>query len=98
MFGRRRVLSARPSLSMFRIGRPIAWISSSLVDLSQWLFHFGEVIGIVWTQEKTTTLDGTVEMGDSGTSRVLIRYESMRLRSLRQSERTTARDQVQHKR
>ena len=37
-------------------------------------------------------------MGDSGTSTVLTRYESMRLRSLHQSERTTARDPVQHKR
>ena len=37
-------------------------------------------------------------MGDSGTSTVLIRYESMRLQSLCQSERTTARDPVQHKR
>ena len=34
----------------------------------------------------------------SGTSAVLIRYESMRLRSPRQSERTTERDSVQHKR
>ena len=31
-------------------------------------------------------------MGDSGTSTVLARYESMQLRSLRQSGRTTARD------
>ena len=37
-------------------------------------------------------------MGDSGTFTVLIRYESMRLRSLRQSKRTTARGPVQHKR
>ena len=37
-------------------------------------------------------------MGDSGTSTVLTRYESMRLRSLCQSERTTARDLVQHNR
>ena len=37
-------------------------------------------------------------MGDSGTSTELTQYESMRLRSLRQSERTTARDPVQHKR
>ena len=37
-------------------------------------------------------------MGDSGTSTVLTRYESMRLRSLHQSERTTARDPVQDKR
>ena len=36
-------------------------------------------------------------MGDSGTSTVLTRYESMQLRSLPQSERTTARDPVQHK-
>ena len=35
-------------------------------------------------------------MGDSGKSTVLNRYESMRLRSLRQSERTTARDPVEH--
>ena len=33
-------------------------------------------------------------MGDSGTSTILTRYESMRLRSLHQSERTTARDPV----
>ena len=39
-----------------------------------------------------------LEMGDRGTSTVLTRYESMRLRSLHQSERTTARDHVQHKR
>ena len=31
-------------------------------------------------------------MGDSGTSTVLTRYETMPLQSLRQSERTTARD------
>ena len=37
-------------------------------------------------------------LGDSGTSNVLTRYESMWLRSVRQSERTTARDPVQHKR
>ena len=37
-------------------------------------------------------------MGDSGTATVLTRYESMRLRSLLQIERTTARDPVQHKR
>ena len=39
-----------------------------------------------------------LEMRDPGTSTVLTRYESMRLRSLRQSERTTARDPVQQKR
>ena len=33
-----------------------------------------------------------LEMGHSGISTVLTQYESMRLRSLRQSERTTARD------
>ena len=38
-----------------------------------------------------------LQMGDSGTSTVLTRYESMRLRSLRQSERTAARNPVQHK-
>ena len=37
-------------------------------------------------------------MGDSGTSTVVNRYEPMRLRSLRQSKRTIARDPVQHKR
>ena len=37
-------------------------------------------------------------MGDSGTSTLLTRFESMRLRSLRQSERTTARDPVQYQR
>ena len=37
-------------------------------------------------------------IGDSGTSTVLTRYESMRLWSLRQSERTIARDSVQDKR
>ena len=37
-------------------------------------------------------------IGDSGTSPVLTRYESMRLQSLHQSERTTARDPVQLKR
>ena len=37
-------------------------------------------------------------MGDSGTSIILTRCESMGLRSLRHSERTTARDPVQHKR
>ena len=36
-------------------------------------------------------------MGDSGTSTVLTRYESMRLRTLRQSERTTATDPVNTK-
>ena len=37
-------------------------------------------------------------MGDSGTATVLTGYESMRLRSLRESERITARDPIQHKR
>ena len=37
-------------------------------------------------------------MGDSGTSTVLTRYKSMRLRSLCQSERTNASDPVQDKR
>ena len=37
-------------------------------------------------------------MGDSGTSTVLTRYESMRLRSLGKSETTTARYPTQHKR
>ena len=37
-------------------------------------------------------------MGDSGTSTVLTRCESIRLRSLRQNERTTARGPVLHKR
>ncbi|PSN31768.1 hypothetical protein C0J52_24673 [Blattella germanica] len=37
-------------------------------------------------------------MGDSGTSTVLTRHESLRLRSLQQSERTTAREPVQHQR
>ena len=37
-------------------------------------------------------------MGDSGTSTVLTRYDSMRLQSLSPSERTTARYPVQHKR
>ena len=36
--------------------------------------------------------------GDSGTFAVLTRYEFMQLQSLRQSERTTARDSVQHTR
>ena len=36
-------------------------------------------------------------MEDSGTSTLLSLHESIRLRSLRQSERTTARDTVQHK-
>ena len=35
---------------------------------------------------------------DFGTSTVLTRYESMRLRSFRQGERTIAREPVQHKR
>ena len=80
---------------------------------SQWFFHFGEKIVIAWTQEKTTTLGGTVPhhsswqckeshscccheplvplaMRDFGTSTVLTGYESVRLRSLRRSESTTA--------
>ena len=39
-----------------------------------------------------------LSMGDSGTSTILTQYESMQLWSLHQSERTTARDPVQHKR
>ena len=38
-----------------------------------------------------------LSMGDSKISTVITRCESMRLRSLRQSGRITARDQVQHK-
>ena len=37
-------------------------------------------------------------MGDSGTSTVLAQYESMEFLSLRQNEKTTVRDPVQHKR
>ena len=37
-------------------------------------------------------------MGNSGTSTVLTQYESIQLRSLRQSETTTVRDPVQHMR
>ena len=37
-------------------------------------------------------------MGDSVTSILFTRYESMRLRSLRQIERTTVRNPIQHKR
>ena len=37
-------------------------------------------------------------MGDSGICTILTRYESMRLRSLCQSERTTPKDLVQHQR
>ena len=40
----------------------------------------------------------SLAMGDSGTSTVLTRYVSMRLRSLPQNERIIARDPVQHKR
>ena len=43
-------------------------------------------------------LRALLTMRDSGTSTVLTRHESMRLRSLRQSERTTERNPVQHKR
>ena len=123
MFGRHRTPSVRPSLLMFHIERPLAWISSSVVLYhapSQWFFHFGEEIVKAWTQKKTTTLGGTephhsswqckeshcccheplapLAMGDSGTSTVLTRYESMRLRSHRQNEGTTARNPVKHKR
>ena len=51
MYGRRRTLSTRPSLLMFRIDRPIARISSSRVvpGPSQWFFHFGEEITIAWS-------------------------------------------------
>ena len=38
-----------------------------------------------------------ISMGDSGTSTILTRYDSMQLQSLRQSVRTTAREPVQHK-
>ena len=37
-----------------------------------------------------------LEMGDSGTSTILTQYESMQLQSLCQSEKTTARNLVQH--
>ena len=47
MFGRRRTLSAHPSLLMFRIDRPIARVSSSL-ELYR-AFHFVEDIAIEWT-------------------------------------------------
>ena len=39
-----------------------------------------------------------LEMGISGIFTAITRYESMRLRSLRQNERTTGRDLVQYKR
>ena len=100
-FGRHRTPLAHPSLLTFRMDRPIARISSSVVPgPSQWFFHFGEEVVITWTQEKTITLGGTephhsswqckeshhwchgplapLAMGDSGTSTVLTRYESMR--------------------
>ena len=87
------------------------FISCVLPGSSQWFFHFGEEIVIAWTQEKTMTLVGTkfqqsrcchgavapLAMRDSGTSTIFTRYESMWLRFPCQSERTTARDPVNHK-
>jgi hypothetical protein len=37
-------------------------------------------------------------MGDTGISALCTRYESVRVQSLRQNERTTARDTLQHRR
>ena len=44
-----------------------------------------------------TSCTAALTMGDSGTSTVLTSYVSMRLRFLRQSERTAARDPVRRK-
>ena len=52
VFGSRRTPSGRPSLLMFRIDRPIARISSSLVLYrvpSSGFIHYGEEIAIAWT-------------------------------------------------
>ena len=119
MFGRRRTPSARPSLLIFRIERPIARISHLLcctgslaVVLSFWrrdrnLMDSWEDDDTSWyrtpsffmiMQGVTPPLSWTsCTAGNSETFTVLNRYESKRLVSLRQSERTTVRDLVQQK-
>ena len=74
-----------------------------MCTMAWWVKAFLEGVAAFWT---TSILDNLhtgrplapLAMGNSGTSTVLIRYESMRLRSLHQSERSTTRDPVQHKR
>ena len=58
MFGSRRTQSTRPSLFMFRVDRPIAWISSFRVvpGLSQLFFHFGEDISLQHGSKEFTVL------------------------------------------
>ena len=125
MFGRRHTPSAPPSLLMFRIDRPIARISPSLVFVpspSQWFFNFGEEIVITWTltgwerwMSQNLPFPAPEEVRDRWQQQCYslrcheelwvlyhqvssISPESVPLRSLRQSERTTTRDPVHHKR
>ena len=85
---------------MFRIDRPIARISSSLVlycvpcSDSFTLAYVRAVLNL-----HTGRSLAPLAMGDPGTSTILIWYVlSIPLRFLHQSERITVRDTVQHKR
>ena len=134
MVRRRRTTRARPTLLIFRIDRPKARVSSSLVlyralavVLSLWRRDHnrkdsGENDDTWWykTSSFFMTMQGLTPLllsptscaaGDGrfwnfhpwckylhNASTILIRYESMRLRSFRQSEKTTSSDPVQHKR
>ena len=72
----------------------IAWTQETMMTLGGTETH-----NFSWQcKEPHRCCHGTLAplaMGDSGTSTVLTRYESIRLRSVRQRERTTARDPVQ---
>ena len=115
MFGRHHTPSAHPSLLMFHIDCPIAWISPSLV-----LYRSLAVVLLLWWRDHNRMDSYWVSMVNvsqppiaSGTRSLtaavwllellwrMMRFcttKSMWLRSLRQSERTTVRDPVQHKR
>ena len=115
MFGKRPTPSARPSLLTFRIDRPIARISSSLM-----LYRApcsGSRLSLLrrycnrMNSYRVSTVDVPESPIASGTSNGVTPCTAMkndgvlyhhsvasRLHSLRQSERTIARDPLQHKR
>ena len=123
MFGKRRTPSARQSLLMYHIDRPISRISSSLLlyrvpgsgsfILVKNSYSHGLIAGEYGGCSTISHCQRRKEVRDSRDvtpcivmKNVSVLYhqvssfspESMRLRSLRQCKRTTARGRVQHKR
>ena len=81
-------------------GKPAYTARSCSTTFVQRIGEYGDTW---WYSTRTffMTMQGPLlplAMGDSGTSTILTLYESMRLRSLRQSERISSRESVQQKR